>query len=306
VTNFRSLKQLRPAYAAMSVSALLVHRGEVVTFRPNIRSPFHSTDIGGFRHSTFAGKTLSVREIIERPQFGIVLGSSHIFGLGMPGNENTIASLLGDRFGFPFANVCLPEGNTRNLFSLLVAQLAVARRRPAVVVFFNGGDFSSFCVTSMADAVFGSPNLKQFQAVAEERGGFPSADESIQSFMAFSELWTMSLINLCRKAGIPLVLGRDTTFFEKEGVTQFERHCQLGTPYNELQRRWFETHRKFHSTTFEIREKMSAELQIPLAGPVPPTDLTFLDEFHYDREGMRLMFEDIAAAVEPLVPRARP
>ena len=174
MTNFRILKELRPAYAQMSSTANLVHRGEVVSFRPNQKSQYYSTDVGGFRHTVFGGKTLSVTEIVAQQRYGIVLGSSHIFGLGMPGNEFTIPSLLGKRFGFPFANVSLPEANSRNLFAMLAAQLNRAPFAPQIVILFNGGDFTSYAVTSLADPVFGSPNLMQFADIKEEFGTSPN------------------------------------------------------------------------------------------------------------------------------------
>ena len=301
MTNTKILCELRPAYAEMSSLANLIHRGEILGFRPNQKGKFHSTDAGGFRHTMFKGKPLPVIETVALDRYAIVLGSSHIFGLGLPSNDFTLPSLLGARFDFPFANASLPEANTRNQFALLAALLARAKRPPEIVILFNGGDFTSFAVSSLADPVFGSPNLKQMDALKEELGGFPDSAASVDALHEFTDLWTRSIIDLCRSAEIPLVLGRDSTFFEKRTPTEFEKACEIGIPNNERQARWFETHRNFNPEAFARREQLAESLDIPLLGPKPPTELTFLDEWHYDRNGMRMMFEAVAKGIEPIL-----
>ena len=301
MTNFKTLRQLRPAYDEMSNPANLIYRGEAMSFRPNVSGPYYSTDVGGFRHTTFRGKALAVRDVVSQPKYGLVLGSSHIFGLGMPGNEFTIPSLLATRFGFPFANLSLPEANSRNLFALLAAQLARAPRPPEIVILFNGGDFTSYAVTSIADPIFGAPNLKQLPTIKEEVGEFPPSGASIEAVDAFTEMWTGAIFELCQSKGVPFAMGRDSTFFEKEGATAFERHCELGTPSKDFEIRWFATHRKFNPKSFQRREEFAKSLGVILAGPKPPTKLTFLDEFHYDRNGMRMVFDELANAIAPLL-----
>lgn len=302
MARFTSIMRLRPEYPPFIRKGVLAHRGDVVTFAPNIRNDFFSTDARGFRHSTFGGDSLSVTDILGRDRYGIVLGSSHIFGLGIGGNENTIASLLGERFGIPFANLSLPEGNSRNLYALLFASQVRAPRAPEIVVHFSGGDFSSYCYTSMADSVFGSPNLKQVPMVREERGNFPNPDRFIRRLLAFSSLWTQSISQVCRRRKIPLILGHDTTFFEKSGApSEIEKKCGLGTPFDDMQRRWFAAHKPNFPKFLAQREALAKQLGTPLAGPGPVNDYGFIDEFHYDRESTAAFFEDIAAAAEPLL-----
>ena len=279
----------------------LMHRGEVIAFRPNIRSEFFSTDAAGFRNSIFAGETLAVADALKRDRYGLVLGSSHIFGVGLVGDENTLPSLLGERFGFPFANVSLPEGNSRNLGALLTSMLARRPNRPVVVVHFSGGDFTSYCYTSMADPVFGSPNIKQRPIVIKEHGGLPQPEHHFPALLTFTSLWTRAIVTLCRTQQIPVVLGHDTTFFEKAEPTEIERQCRLGMPYTDMQRRWFHAHKPFFPQFLDRRERTAANLKVPLAGPGPSNNLTFIDEFHYDRDGTRALFEDVAKAVEPLI-----
>src|SRR5688572_30020096 len=165
MADYQKIIRHRPEVREFIRNRRWVHRGDVVAYGPNIRCKSFSTDAAGFRHSVFAGKTLSVSDCLDNDRYGIVLGPSNVYGFGLAGNENTMPSLLAERFGFPFANVGLPEGNSRSLFSLLMALTARAPRPPAVVLHLSGGDFTSFCYTSIADAVFGPPNIKQMDMV---------------------------------------------------------------------------------------------------------------------------------------------
>jgi lysophospholipase L1-like esterase len=301
MVDLPALVRLRPEYAVFNNQRNLVNRGDIVAFRPNIRTEFFSTDALGFRHSTFDGETLGVADVLKRDRYGLVLGSSHIFGVGLAGNEHTLSSLLAERFGIPFANASLPEGNSRNLCSLLTAYAARAPRPPAVVVHFSGGDFTSYCLSGMADAVFGSPNLKQLddgKGVAAP----PPATQTITAVLRFTTLWTRSIISLCQARAIPIVLGHDTTFFEKAAQpNEHERRCELGSPSNALQRRWFPTHKAHFPEFLARREAMAANLSVPLAGPGRRNELSFIDEFHYDRDGTRALCDDVAKEVGPLL-----
>jgi hypothetical protein len=278
-----------------------VHRGDVVTYGPNISCESFSTDAAGFRHSVHGGRTHSVRDCLQSKRYGVVLGPSSVYGFGLAGNANTMPSQLAERFGFPFANVGLPEGNSRNLFSLLTAFLARAPRAPAVVLHISGGDFTNFCYTSIADPVFGSPNLMQIRHVVKERGGRVPAQPQIRPLLAFTTLWIRAIGQLCRMRGVPLVLGNDTTFFEKPEPSDRDRECELGKPFNAAQARQFAVHHKFVDEYGERRKVVANALGVPLAGPGRPNNLGYIDEFHYDRDGTRALCDDFAAAIQTLL-----
>jgi hypothetical protein len=279
-----------------------VHRGDVIFYGPNIRCDAFSTDAGGFRHSSFSGETIGVAECIKRDRYGLVLGPSSVYGFGLAGNENTMPSLLAERFGFPFANVGLPEGNSRNLFAILFSIVARAPKPPSAVVHISGGDFTSFCYTSIADPIFGPPNLKQIQMVMEERGGrVPHAERQMAGLLAFTSLWIRATVDLCHARKIPLVLADDTTFFEKAKPSKNEREFELGKAFNGAQERQFETHKRF-VVDYHTRRKVVAEkLGVPLAGPGKTNNMGFVDEFHYDADGTRALCEDFGDALEPLL-----
>lgn len=284
MANYPAIIHMRPEVRDFIRNRRWVHRGEAITYGPNISCESFSTDAAGFRHSSFRGETLSVRDCLERERYGLVLGPSNVYGFGLAGNENTIPSLLAERFGFPFANVGLPEGNSRNLFSLLLSFTARAPQPPAVVLHLSGGDFTSFCYTGMADPVFGSPNLKQVPIALEERGGRP-AKPQIKPLLSFTSLWIRSIGELCRARNIPFVLGEDTTFFEKREANEADLKAELGRPLNPAQAAQFETHKAFVRDYHARRQALAERLEVPLAGPGFDNDIGFVDEFHYDREG---------------------
>ena len=299
MANYQNIMRLRPEVREFIRNRRWVHRGDVIVYGANISGEHFSTDGAGFRHSIFQGETVSVADCIQRERYGLVLGPSSVYGFGLAGNENTMPSLLAERFGFPFANIGLPEGNSRNLFSVLFALSARAPRLPSAVVHISGGDFTNFCYTSIADPVFGSPNLKQIEMAVKERGGRPAADKQIQPLLAFTSLWIRAVGQFCRVSKIPLVLADDTTFFEKAKPNDIELESELGKPFNKVQERQFNVHKRYVGDYHARRKSVAEALGIALAGPGRTNDIGFVDEFHYDRDGTRALCEDFAAALEP-------
>lgn len=301
MSDLGTLMRMRPSYGAFHNQRNIVHRGEIVSFRPKIRHEHFSTDSFGFRKSSLGGKSMSVKEALDSPRYGLVLGSSHIFGLGTRGDENTLPSLLGERFGFPFANVSLPEGNSRNLFSLLNGYLMRNANAPAIVLHFSGGDFTSFCYGGYADSVFGSPNLKQVGNTSKAAAEYPPAASTFPALLAFTTLWTRSIIQLCRARHVPVVLGHDTTFFEKGSANDVEAACKLGEPLNPLQKRWFPVHHTYFPQFSERRGQIAGNQKVRLVGTGIAEQLSFIDEFHYDEAGTRLIADAVCAQIENLL-----
>jgi hypothetical protein len=244
---------------------------------------------------------LAVRDCVQRDRYGLVLGPSNVYGFGLAGNENTIPSLLAEHLGFPFGNVGLPEGSTRNLHSLLTAMLVRAPRPPAAVLLLTGGDFTNFCYTTVADPVFGSPNLKQGALVLEERGGKWPPQPQIKALLAFTTLWIGAIAEQCRKRRIPLVLGEDVTFFEKRAPSEYDTKAELGRPLNAAQARQFDTHKKHVRDYHARRQAIAKKLGVPLPGPGFGNDISYVDEFHYDREGTRALSMDFARSIDLLL-----
>jgi hypothetical protein len=301
MADYQKIIRHRPEVREFIRNRAWVHRGDVVAYGPNIRCASFSTDSAGFRHSVHGGRTLSLNDCLQSARYGLVIGASNVYGFGLAGNEHTMPSLLAERFGFPFANLGLPEGNSRSLFSLLMAITVRAPRLPSVVVHLSGGDFTSFCYTSLADPVFGPPNIKQMKAALEERGGAPPAGQQLPALLAFTGLWIGAIGKLCQERGIPLVLGEDVTFFEKGEASAMDVECGLGVARHPAQARQFATHRKYVMDYRARRIAAAAALGAPLPGPGPGNAIGFIDEFHYDRDGTRELCDHFAGAIEPLL-----
>ena len=301
MANYEAIMRLRPEVREFVRNRRWVHRGDVLFYGANTKGEHFSTDQGGFRHSVFKGKTVGIPDIANYQRYGLVLGPSNVYGFGLAGNENTIPSVLAEHFGFPFFNMGLPEGNSRSLFSLLMATLARAQRKPDIVLHLSGGDFTSFCYTAVADPVFGPPNLKQMDMVIKERGGRPDPAKQITPLLNFTALWIKAMGRLCRSARVPFVLGEDVTFFEKAGPTGLDMECELGKPLGKRQELQFETHKNFVRAYHDRRQAVAKSLGVPLPGPSFGNDIGFIDEFHYDREGTRALCDHFAAAIEPLL-----
>src|SRR6266576_4678799 len=141
MANYQKIIELRPEVAeSIRFRRSIRYRGDVLAYGSNFRCDSFSTDASGFRHSMLRGKSFSVADCLRSERYGIILGASNTFGFGVAGNEKCMASLLAERFGFPFANGAMPGANSRNLHSLLLSFFARAARRPAVVVHSSGGD----------------------------------------------------------------------------------------------------------------------------------------------------------------------
>lgn len=302
MANYEAIMRLRPEVREFVRNRRWVHRGDVLFYGPNFTGDHFSTDASGFRHSTFRGKRIGTGSIGRYPRYGLVLGPSNVYGFGLSGNENTMPSLLAERFGFPFLNVGLPEGNSRSLFSLLLATISRAKQKPAVVLHLSGGDFTSFCYTAVADPVFGPPNLKQMTDVLKERGGKrPDPATQIDSLLAFTSLWIKAIGRLCASSGVPLVLGEDVTWFEKAGPTGLDEQCGLGKPLNKTQKAQFDTHIDYVRTYHDRRQAIAQRLGVPLPGPSFGNSIGFVDEFHYDRQGTIDLTDHFARGIEQVL-----
>ena len=304
MANYKKIVELRPEMADFFGNRrLIAYRGDVLSYWANTRTDSFSTDPGGFRHSTLGGKEYSVADCVQSDRYGIVLGASNLFGFGVAGNENTMASLLAERFGFPFANAAMPGGNSRNLHSLLVGLLAAGGKPPAVVVHSSGGELANFCESGLADPIFGSPNRSQLKSVREQGPLHSNADQNFPRLLAFTALWFSALATVCRVYKSPFVMVHQSTFFEKKNPTKLEVECGLGEPFHPSQKDQFANHRKFDGPFYEKRRSVAEKLGVPLAGWGLTEDITFMDEFHGDLEGTRLITRAVGDLIEPLLER---
>ncbi|MEO7654323.1 MAG: hypothetical protein ABIS23_01405 [Sphingomicrobium sp.] len=300
MANYSKIIEHYPEMADFRVSELMGWRGDVLSYRAGLTRGAFTTDEQGFRHSTFNGKPMSVVDCLRSDRYGILLGPSTFFGSGIAGNEHIMASLLAERFGFPFANAAMPGGNSRNLHALLVGLVAGAKQPPAVVVLSTGGDLANFCEAATADPIFGSPNRMQIKA-GRTFGQVPTGDGPLQSMLVFTTLWTTATVTLCRAYKSSIVLVHQSTFFEKTKPSRIEQDCALGQPGKGSHDALFTNFRQFNAPFFAKREEIAKRLGIPLAGVGISDRLTFMDEFHCTREATRILSEDVGDKIEPLL-----
>jgi hypothetical protein len=281
-----------------------VHRGDTVAYGANIEGKHISTDEVGFRHSVFGGERLSLADCAERERYGVMLGSSNVYGFGLPGNEHTLPSQVGEFVGFPFANVSFPEANTRSMFSVLLNLVVRAKHRPSAVLLLTGGDFTSFCYTGLADPVFGTPDLLSNADAIKERGGKIDVRREFPRLLNYSNLWSGAIIDLCRRASIPLALGEDVTFFERAQPSPRDIECELGVGKGPQQERQFKIHKALVVDYGAARTKQMQASGIPIGGPGNFNDISYVDEFHYDAPGARALAEHFARAMDQAIKEA--
>jgi hypothetical protein len=281
-----------------------VRRGDAVAYGANIEGTHLSTDALGFRHSVFAGERLSLADCIQRERYGLVLGSSNVYGFGLPGNEATLPSVIGERLGFAFGNISFPEVNTRTLYCQLLGIVARAKIRPSAVLLMTGGDFTAFCYTGIADPVFGTPDLLSIPQAMKERGGTIDVRTEFPRLLAYTQLWTGAIIDLCRRAGIPFAIGEDVTFFEKAGPDERDVEFDLGVARSAPQERQFKIHRGFVKAYGDARMAHATASGVPVGGPGHGNAITYVDEFHYDAPGAKALAGDFAGAIEQAMAKA--
>jgi hypothetical protein len=298
MANYRAIVKHHPEVRDYIRLRKWVHRGETLGYGPNIESETVSTDAIGYRNGVFEGRRCTLDDCLEAGRYGLVMGPSNVYGFGVPSDAHTIPSRLGEMLGLPFANIGLPEGHTRNLFAILLNIVARSERPPAAVLLLSGGDFTGWAYGGIADPVFGPPNILQVKQVAEERGGRTDPVAGSKPMLAASQLWTVAIAQLCQTRRVPLVLGNDTTFFEKREPDAYDLDCKLGAPSAAPQARQFEIHRKLGVRSYEQRQRISERLGLPLAGPGPSNQIGFIDEFHYDALGTDALCADFAPALE--------
>ena len=305
MANSKKLIEHHPAFRDFQMHDLVGFRGDVLSYWPNVTRDSFSTDAQGFRHSRFKGRDISVIDCTRSARYGLALGPSSMFGVGLSGNAAVMPSLLAERFGFPFANAAMPGGNSRNLQSLLIGLMSGSKVPPAVVVLSNGGDLANFCSAGAVDPIFGSPNQVLVKAIGE-KGLKSDLKASFQKLLAFTTLWTSATATLCRARKIPLVMVHQSSFFDKSKPTKTEIDCALGGTADRRQQKVFTNFRNFGAPFYANRAQLAKRLQIPLAGYGLIDQLTFIDEFHLDQKGMAVLSKAVGDAIEPLVTSAKP
>ena len=301
VANYQNIVRLRPEVREFIRNRRWVHRGDVITYGPNIAAILFRPMRPAFATASSGARRLSVADCLSASVTASSSGRAASMASASPATRTRCHRFLPSALAFPSPTLAFRKATAAISIPCSLAFVARAKRPPSAVVHISGGDYTNFCYTSIADPVFGSPNLKQIEMVLKERGGRPPAERQIGALLAFTSLWIRAIVELCHLRSIPLVLADDTTFFEKREPSDIERECELGKPFNPAQIGQFDTHKRFVADYHSRRKALAAKLRVPLAGPGKTNDIGFIDEFHYDREGTRTLCDDFAGALEPLL-----
>jgi hypothetical protein len=294
MTDFRTLARHVPAVRSYLRHRRWIKRGDVLAYAPNIQSDVFSTDAFGFRRGRLNGASYDVNAAFSGDAYGIVLGSSHVFGYGLASDEETIPSQLAKAVGFPCLNISFPEAQLHALHAVATRICAQAQTAPAFIALLPGGTLTRYAFVRSCDPLFGVPDFRQ----ATDETCDPGTDAEAYQFrhlLAYSRYWIAQIAQLCQSRKVPFLLHPEATAFEKPTLSGLEIDCGLTTARSQADLLRFATHRHRYPayTSGLIR---SAEGQAKLATCLPER-LTFIDEFHYTSDGAGIVAGCLSAAL---------
>ncbi len=279
MANYKEIAKKHPAVTAYLRARIWARQGDLLTYRPNTQTRFFSIDSLGFRRSVFEGESFSVERSVPQDKYSVVLGSSHVFGFGLPGNEHTLSSRFAAKLGHPTLNVSFPEANTGD-----VCGAALGRFKPEkldTVVLFPGGSFTRFCYTGICSPLDGPPTIHG-RAEHRQMTGTADAPEMFENLLRYQKRSILRLARACSKQEIELAVVDEATFFEKSNPTEAEIEAKLGTSPQPQGQERFDRHRRYIGP---YREQLFPALRaenIKILDVGPLHDIDFIDEFHYD------------------------
>lgn len=293
MANYRAILRCFPAAQDYLNERKWIRRGDVVAYKPMVQTSSFSTDEFGFRHTHFDARDISLANIEDYERVGLVLGSSHLFGFALAGNDKPLPSQLSQIYGYPFFGIAYPEADSRTLHATLLRLLRRYPKRTRQVLLIPGGDFTRYCYAETADPLFGPPMLP-----ADAR--LKPAEEAKMQFVNlvhFTSLWTEACAELASLAGARFYLADDLTFFEKSTADATEQACELGLAQDEAQRNRFSVHRR-HAEAFQRERRRLAEAKgLRLVSYPAPDELLFIDEYHYSAESQALIAKHLAQQI---------
>ena len=301
VADYRAVMRRHPPVRDYIRRREWVRRGGVVAYGPRLEAGVFSTDAFGQRHTVWRGRRLGLSHAMSGEPYGVVLGASHAFGFGLPGDEATIASRLSERLGEAHVTIAFPEADMRDLETALRRVLREAPRPPSRIVLFAGGTLTRYAYVRRCDPLFGIPDFEGRDGPGPIEPGTQAEAAQFASLLRCFAFWLSAMTDEARRAGSTLLLQEETTALEKRTLTETERACRLGEAHSESARKRFETQRLHHAAFHAAGTDAARRLALVPARPTDPDTLTFIDEFHYDVAGTERLVEAVerhAAAAE--------
>lgn len=295
MANYREIVRHVPAVRSYIRHRRWVKRGDVTAYAPNLEGGAFSTDAYGFRHGEVDGARHGLATALSGSRYGLVLGSSHVFGFGLDSDAQTIPSRLSAHVGLPCLNVSFPEADLRTLHAAAARISAETPRPPDFIVCFAGGALSRYCYTRRCDPLFGPPDFLRAEPDGPS-GGSPAEAIAFRNLLAYADFWLEQLLALADTYACPLVLHTESTAFRKARLDEQERACSLTEATNAQELARFATHRLRDAPFIEhwlARAKGRA-----LDAPGLPDALSFIDEFHYTAAACDLIAAEIARSLD--------
>jgi hypothetical protein len=281
MADFRALSRQHPAIRAYIRHRRWVDRSGVLAYAPNTAGGAFSTDAFGFRRGELEGTPYDLGVAFSGRPYALVLGSSHVFGFGLPSDADTIPSHLSAQNGFACINLSFPEAQLQALYAVALRICMQAPRPPAFIALLPGGMLTSFAYVRACDPLFGVPNFQN--GAAPENGPDSSAEKAaFAALMTYTTFWIAEVAALAHRQGCPFILHPEYTAFEKPALSVAEVACGVTVPQSTPDRLRFETHRlRYPAYTDGILGNLPIGVRVARCDP---SALSYLDEFHYTAE----------------------
>ncbi len=295
MANYQKIAEDYPAVPIYLRARIWGRRAETLIYRPNNSTRAFATDGLGFRHSAFEGDAYQVGRSVGTDKFSLVLGSSHIFGFGLPGNEHTIPSRFAEKLGHPVLNMSLPEANSGDFLTFIKYYLE--GKKPQHVIMFPGGSFTRFCYTGLCSPMDGPPPVHGTSPM-QSLNSLTDTPEMFEHLLRYQKRCALKLAELYGQLGSSFYVVNEGTFFEKAKPSEIEVKNGLGTAAQEQGNRRFERHRE-HIGPYRERlfpELRNAGIKVLDFGSVD--DINFIDEFHYDSPSIQMIVDRLVPQLD--------
>ncbi|HEV7275422.1 MAG TPA: hypothetical protein VGN80_03960 [Devosiaceae bacterium] len=293
MANYSEILRLFPSARHYVRQRRWARRGEVLAYAPNLETDVFSTDPYGFRHGEVNGERYGLAAALSGVAYGLVLGSSDMFGFGLDCNAQTIASRLSEHCGVYCLNISFPEADLRTLCTAATRIASETPLTPAYIVCFGGGTLSRYCYTRRCDPLFGSPDFLGGNTESLSPGT-PEEATAFANLTSYARFWFGQLSDLARRCGCPLVVHDQASAFDKTSLSEVEATCALTLPGNEDEER-FAAHR-LRNAQFRANFLAAASNAARIASSEADA-LSFIDEFHYTAAASERIASDIAQSL---------
>ncbi|MBB5722251.1 hypothetical protein FHS72_001875 [Loktanella ponticola] len=293
MADFRALARHHEPIRAYIRHRRWIDRSGVLAYAPNTECSAFSIDGFGFRRGELNGTPYDLNAAFSGQPYGLVLGSSHVFGFGLARDAQTIPSQLAAQTGMPCLNLSFPEAQLQSLHAVALRICAQAPQAPQFIALLPGGTLTRYAFVRDCDPLFGVPDFQK-GAIAANLPDSPTETAAFRSLLTYARFWIGQIATLAQTQGCPLLFHPEHTAFEKPQLSEAEKSCRLTVPQSDPDRWRFETHRlRYAAYTDAILGALPTSARI---ANVDPARLSYLDEFHYTADGAAQIATALATA----------